>query len=349
MNHIIGHESQISSLRSLIQHKRHPHAMLFSGSAGIGKRLVAYRFAYELFEKEDASNLHLMDSGCHPDLFVITPTKDRKTGIKVDDIRALSGKLVMKPYSSNYIIAIIDKADTMNSAACNALLKTLEEPSQHVRIILISSAPHTIPETIISRCQQIIFGHLTAKDLTAIVSNMSKELTLSKEVGQFLVSMCLMSSNSKQHHSSHISEDQFGCLEILNLDRFIDPTTLRFIDHNKAKQHLESISETFNKHYRQFSRLTSMHQNQTLTDNYPIYLASEGLKEIDSSIFWCAMLDALRTQMITSAKQGKNPEKWSALIETAIQSYEQIRNRNLNPLLHLTCLFLDIHDLAKQK
>jgi DNA polymerase-3 subunit delta' len=97
-------------------------------------------------------------SGSHPDVLIISP-EDRQ--IKIDEIRSIDDALSFRPFEGSKKVVIIDDADTMNIAAANAFLKTLEEPPQDSVIILISSQPDRLPATIRSRCSRINFVPLS--------------------------------------------------------------------------------------------------------------------------------------------------------------------------------------------
>ena len=154
----------------LVQRKNNnnlPHALLMSGIDGLGKFNFAKLFArFVLCKNNNVNNLEypcqscsscqLMEAMTHPDLLLIQKEDKEKT-IKVDQIRELITELYHTSQQGGAKVAIINIADSMNGAASNALLKTLEEPAAGVYIILITSKPSFLPATIRSRCQNIIF------------------------------------------------------------------------------------------------------------------------------------------------------------------------------------------------
>ncbi|MFZ5559757.1 MAG: hypothetical protein ACOZAL_03115 [Patescibacteria group bacterium] len=90
------------------------------------------------------------------DVIYIVPQEDKKE-ITINQIREARRHLSLSPYNSQYKFAIIDRAETMNSEASNALLKTLEEPLGNTILILISQKPELLPKTILSRLQEVRF------------------------------------------------------------------------------------------------------------------------------------------------------------------------------------------------
>ena len=176
---IYGHEKQIHILQASVLGNRIPHGYLFSGMKGIGKSTVAKAFAKALnCEEQNASRRESYSfqegsdcfdscdccSSClktdrnnHPD--IITVKADGQF-IKIKEIRDVQEQMKFAPLEGGMRIFIIDDADRMNSISANALLKTLEEPSRFNLLILITSSPHQLPATILSRCQHLRFNPL---------------------------------------------------------------------------------------------------------------------------------------------------------------------------------------------
>ena len=191
---IIGHDRALNILKGCIVKDRIPHALLFAGDEGIGKRLVAINFAKtinclkpagdDLFsfgkEEDDKSGIDetdacdkcpsclKIDSGNHPDVFFIGPEGDGGQ-ITVASIRKLEESLSYKPFEGKWKIAVIDNADRLNQSAANAFLQTLEEPSAQSILILVSSRPEVILPTIRSRCQRVNFAPLPVDTMSGLL------------------------------------------------------------------------------------------------------------------------------------------------------------------------------------
>ena len=209
---ILGQERALEILKGCIAKNRLAHAYLFAGESGIGKRLTAINFAktlncqkrvmsYELGVKSEKQNSELrtpnselltqidccdkcpsctkIDKAIHPDVFFIQPEGDGGQ-IKIEIIRGLEEALSYKAYEGRWKIAIIDEAENLNQSAANAFLKTLEEPPEHSILILISSMPELISETIRSRCQRINFSPLPLKMMVELLMQNSKLKDLRK-------------------------------------------------------------------------------------------------------------------------------------------------------------------------
>jgi DNA polymerase-3 subunit delta' len=107
---------------------------------------------------DECSSCKKIDSGVHPDFLLISPEGGQ---IRIEEIRAIDDILSFKPFEGRLKVVIVDDADTMNPYAANAFLKTLEEPPTDSLIILVSSNPDRLPDTIRSRCSRVNFSPLS--------------------------------------------------------------------------------------------------------------------------------------------------------------------------------------------
>lgn len=143
-----------------LREQRLPHALLIAGPAGLGKSVLATDFA-KLTLCQHAGDVacghcdacHWFTQDSHPDFMRVSPEEGKKN-ISIAQIRALTAQLAQTPHADNQTV-IIHPAEAMNRSAANALLKTLEEPSGHVCILLVSDHPHALLPTIRSRCQLV--------------------------------------------------------------------------------------------------------------------------------------------------------------------------------------------------
>jgi len=137
------------------------HALMIEGPAGSGKMPLARAMVGRLLCREDlpracgqCRSCTLLAGGAHPDYFDLQPEEDSEV-IKVDQVRGLIAKLDLTTSISARKVAFIHPAESMNCAAANALLKSLEEPAGNTVLILVSDNPGSLPVTIRSRCQAI--------------------------------------------------------------------------------------------------------------------------------------------------------------------------------------------------
>jgi len=148
---IVGHKNQREFLKKSFNNSKMSHAYLFSGLDAIGKKEIALEFA-QLINKQKKDS---------PDIIIVEP----ELSIGILQIENMQKRLSLKPFSAPYKIAIINDADKMTVHAQNRLLKTLEEPKGQTIIILISSKPETLLETIISRVQPLKFYALSKREM----------------------------------------------------------------------------------------------------------------------------------------------------------------------------------------
>jgi len=142
-----------------------PPALLFTGSVGYGKAVLAEALIHGLLCQRptdegtacgQCQSCGLLAAGTHPDLMWLEPEEPGKA-IPVDRIRAVGEFFALKGQYGGRQIVFINPAEAMNRHAANSLLKTLEEPSEDALLILISSQPSLLLPTIRSRCQQVVF------------------------------------------------------------------------------------------------------------------------------------------------------------------------------------------------
>ncbi len=152
-----------AALQGARQADRFPHALLLTGPAGVGKRLLLAALANSLLCHSNlpggracgqCPDCRLLAAGTHPDLARVGPDEEGKSGeIKVDAIRALASAEGLTAHRGGWKLILIDPAHRMNTSAANALLKTLEEPAPSTLLCLVSEQPSRMPATIRSRCQ----------------------------------------------------------------------------------------------------------------------------------------------------------------------------------------------------
>lgn len=151
--------------------ERLPHALLLHGMPGVGKHQLAMALAqWLLCERPHPGNAcgqcpscNWFAQGGHPDLRIVEPRPEdidpdkpkRRKLIAVDDVREATDMLALSSHQGGWRVVLIRPAEAMNTAAANALLKTLEEPPPHVMLILVSHQPRRLLPTVLSRCHKL--------------------------------------------------------------------------------------------------------------------------------------------------------------------------------------------------
>jgi DNA polymerase-3 subunit gamma/tau len=177
---VVGQEHVTRTLQNAIKQDRVAHALLFTGSRGVGKtscaRILAKAMNCERGPTTDPCGqcpaCVEITGGTSTDVFEI----DGASNNSVDQIREIRESVKFVPSRGKRKMYIIDEVHMLTTAAFNALLKTLEEPPSHVLFVFATTEPHKIPETILSRCQRFDFKRIPEKKIVdAITRIASKE------------------------------------------------------------------------------------------------------------------------------------------------------------------------------
>ena len=195
---VVGHEAAESRLLRAFQSGRLHHAWLISGSKGIGKATLAYRFARylalpehgagdaSLAVPESSATFHQLAAGANPNIFVleralVDKKKDNerprklKTEIAVDDARDAIAFVSRTSASGGWRIIIVDAADELNGASANALLKMIEEPPSRSVVLLVCHQPGSLLRTIRSRCIHLPLSPLTPDETMQVLGSLPPE------------------------------------------------------------------------------------------------------------------------------------------------------------------------------
>ena len=165
LDEVLGQDHVTSILRRALEQGKIAHAYLLTGPRGVGKTSVARILAHEINHlpyDDDSSNLDIIEI-------------DAASNNGVDDIRALREKAQVAPVSAPKKVYIIDEVHMLSKSAFNALLKTLEEPPEHVVFILATTDADRLPATILSRVQQFFFRPIPVGIMTKQLMNIAKK------------------------------------------------------------------------------------------------------------------------------------------------------------------------------
>jgi DNA polymerase III subunit delta' len=189
------------------------HAYLFRGPRGAGKRAAARAFAAEILaaaaeDAEDARRRALLDPSPHPDLVWIAPKGAQHMVEEVRErvIRAAA----YRPYEGGKRVFVVEAAEAMRDESQNALLKTLEEPPEFVHLILLTSEPAALLETVASRCQPVEFAPLPAEAVEAsLTGDDPNELTAAARLsaGDLEMARLLLSEQGRALREQAIAMD----------------------------------------------------------------------------------------------------------------------------------------------
>ncbi len=212
---ILGQANATAYLQKLVRQQRVPGALLFYGLDGVGKCKSALAFAQALNCQDETArqngeacgtcaSCQAIEKGTHPDVTLVdfvyqarlTAKKEadeeelekeiaKQQHLSVDTIREVTAKSQQKAAGNGWKVLIIDHAQTMQSAAANALLKFIEEPPQKTVWILITNKRAALLPTILSRCQPVAFAPLSTQAVTQILTDTQADVADPARCAQF--------------------------------------------------------------------------------------------------------------------------------------------------------------------
>ena len=171
---LVGQSHVVRALTHALDQNRLHHAFLFSGTRGVGKTTIARILAKSLNCETGVSSLPCgtcatcleVDAGRFVDLIEV----DAASRTKVDDTRELLDNVQYAPSRGRYKVYLIDEVHMLSGHSFNALLKTLEEPPEHVKFLLATTDPQKLPVTVLSRCLQFNLKRLSPEQIAAQLS-----------------------------------------------------------------------------------------------------------------------------------------------------------------------------------
>jgi len=176
---LVGQAHVVQALKNALDQKRLHHAYLFTGTRGVGKTTLARILAKSLNCEKGISSSPCgicavcteIDQGRYVDLIEV----DAASNTQVDNMRDLLDNAQYAPTQGQFKIYIIDEVHMLSKSAFNAMLKTLEEPPEHVKFILATTDPQKVPVTVLSRCLQFNLKQMPSQSISEYLEKILKE------------------------------------------------------------------------------------------------------------------------------------------------------------------------------
>lgn len=231
---VLGHEQNKEFLKNFLEAQARPHALLFCGAEGLGKRKLALEFAKTFLCLNGKGNdgceacrlLNFADGNVsHPDFILVERLPDKRE-LLIDQMRELTKQAAFAPVLSKNKICIVEDADTMRDAAANSFLKLLEEPPEGWLIILLATSEDKLLSTILSRVVKLRFNPLKVADV--------KKLLVARGIGE-----------QESEALARISEGSVGAALNLHQQQALEyrQTAVSFLDALPLELPLNYISE----------------------------------------------------------------------------------------------------------
>lgn len=309
---VIGQDFCVQSLQNSINLNKLHNAYLFSGTRGVGKTTIARIFAKSLLCKEGISGIPCgkcdsclsIDNNNNLDLIEI----DAASRTKVEDTRTLMENVQYAPTSSRFKIYLIDEVHMLSTKSFNALLKTVEEPPEHVKFLLATTDPDKLPETVISRClhfklesisQEILSEHIKhtlTKENIAFETN-TPEIIAEAAKGSARDSMSILEQCISYGNGNLIEKDISNLLGIID-EKVVDEIIVNLHQNNIVD--IKNILETkeINNYAKLLDKLIervfqiSIARTIKNNDNLPDIFLKGSIKLEDLQLWYSMLLQA---------------------------------------------------------
>ena len=252
---LLGQEHLVFALQNSLENLRIHHSYLFTGTRGVGKTSVARLLAKSLnCESGVSANPCLECEACisfAEGRFIDLIEIDGASKTRIEDIRELLENVQYSPTVGRFKIYLIDEVHMLSQHSCNALLKTLEEPPEHVKFILATTDPEKLPITILSRCLQFNLKHIQEETIAAHLQDILNSENISFEISAL---------NILARAAKGSIRDALSLLDqaIVSCDNYINDASVKnllgYSKQNYAQQIIQALIEKNPQQLLQISR-----------------------------------------------------------------------------------------------
>ncbi len=301
---IVGQKHVVTTLVNALQSDRVAHAYLFAGPRGVGKTSMARILAKALNCQNGTIDTpcnkcytcNSITNGNDIDVLEIDGASNRG----IDEIRNIRQNVGYAPAASKYKIYIIDEVHMLTKEAFNAILKTLEEPPEHVKFIFATTSPSRVPDTVQSRCQRFDFKNISVSDMSDRLARIckSEKIVAKEEVLQSIAKYArggLRDSESILDQLASFCHEEITLRDVYDIFGVVSEEKLSGLINSFIEKKPESSIEIFH------AIIESGNDIESLIDQLLLYirdllLVSVCTKDLDSKETVSGDLDLLRKQ-----------------------------------------------------
>ncbi len=285
---LIGHDKQKEYLEKMIFSKKIPHALIFEGMSGLGKKKTAIHFFKKIncIDKlkkepcEKCENCSLINELNHPDLIVVEAEKKE---IQINQIKQVIHKTSFFHYSSPIKQVIINDAHLMNKEAANSLLKILEEPKKDTILILITNNSKLILDTVKSRAQRIKFFPLETIEIISLLEKIKCDKEKIKEISSFSFGVPGKAIEFALNYDK-IKKRKNKIKDLAKITSFRNSFHLKFQYAKKISEDYNDLNETL-EIWLNYLRILLLEKSRKNKIDSSFHKIKNFLKEIEKAIY----------------------------------------------------------------
>ncbi|MDY4237220.1 MAG: DNA polymerase III subunit gamma/tau [Bacilli bacterium] len=324
---VVGQQYVTKILKNTIDRNMTSHAYLFSGPRGTGKTTIAKLIAKLLncespindIPCEKCPSCIAFNEKNHPDIIEM----DAASNNGVDEIREIRDKVTLMPSISKYKVYIIDEVHMLSIGAFNALLKTLEEPPQHVIFILATTELYKVPATIISRCQCFNFEKISEEDIVKKLKYIVEKENI--KVEEEVLNLIAKYSDGGLRDAINLLDKLVCCSTNITIDDFYEIKGIV-----KEEELFDIVSALVNGNTKEALEKLD-------------YLGKKGKNLI---LFATELIEYLKNMLISNNTYGLDKDKIFEMIDILNDTVNNMKNSCYQKVL-LEVAFLKVENLLK--